>query len=175
MQAVCDHRNYFTHVSVGSIEDARSAIFDYINDPEKFPNNTHIIGNAAYGLSKRILVPYPENGLRPITQREKNYNAHHNSGRTMIDKAFALLKGRWKSIQNTLSTNNTKFLPSHILACCVLHNMCILNGDTLESQHQAVVIDTEEDFIKEKKINCNDRSTAEIKRNNICSNLEMII
>lgn len=174
-QAVCDHRNYFTHVSVGSIEAARSAIVKLINDPEKFPKNTHLIGNASYGLSERILIPYTENGSRPMTQREKNYNAHHASGRVMIDTAFSILKGRWKSIQNTLATNNTKFLPSHILACCVLHNMCILNEDKLDLEDQAVVLDAEEDFIKEKKIDCKNRSAAEMKRNKICSSLEMII
>jgi len=47
----------FTHIyvgNVGSVHDSRvfrlSALQEYINDPTKFPNNTHIIGDAAYAL-----------------------------------------------------------------------------------------------------------------------------
>lgn len=54
LQAVCDHNRQFTHIyvgNVGSVHDARvfrlSHIQNYINNPNKFPNNTHLIGDSA--------------------------------------------------------------------------------------------------------------------------------
>ncbi|KYN16484.1 Putative nuclease HARBI1 [Trachymyrmex cornetzi] len=127
--AVCDHIMQFTHVyvgNVGSVHDVRifrlSALQDYINDPNKFPNNTHLIGDAAYGLHQRLLVPYVDNGH--LTERQKNYNYCHSSTRMVIERAFALLKGRWRSLLQLLAINRIDFTPYHILACCVLHTTC---------------------------------------------------
>lgn len=52
--------------NVGSVHDARvfrlSEVHDYTEDSSKFPNNSHIIGDAAYTINKHLLVPYRDNG-----------------------------------------------------------------------------------------------------------------
>ncbi|KYN08603.1 Putative nuclease HARBI1 [Cyphomyrmex costatus] len=136
--AVCDHTRYFTHIyvgNVGSVHDSRvfrlSSLQEYINNPMKFPNNAHLIGDAAYALHTHLLVPYPDNGH--LTQYQKNYNLCHSSTRMVIERAFALLKGRWRSLLHVLAVNCVDFVPYHILACCVLHNICLLQKDEMEN------------------------------------------
>nr|XP_012222949.1 PREDICTED: putative nuclease HARBI1 [Linepithema humile] len=175
LQAVCDHTRYFTHVyvgNVGSVHDSRvfrlSSLKEYINNPTKFPNNTHIIGDAAYALHKHLLVPYSDNGH--LTQCQKNYNLCHSSTRMVIERAFGLLKGRWRSLLHNLAMNRVDFIPYHILACCVLHNICLLKKDELEMQD--VVVEVEETGPQENRnIQYTDRNVAVVKRNNISANL----
>ncbi|XP_071572649.1 putative nuclease HARBI1 [Temnothorax nylanderi] len=177
LQAVCDHARLFTHIyvgNVGSVHDARvfrlSSLQEYINDANKFPNDTHIIGDAAYTLHQHLLVPYVDNGH--LTQQQKNYNFCHSSARMVIERAFALLKGRWRSLLHVLAVNDIEFVPYDILACCVLHNICLLQKDELELE-EIFIVDREEVILREERINDNNRYIAELKRNNICANLRM--
>lgn len=101
---------------MGSVHDSRvfrlSSLQEYINNPIKFPNNTHLIGDAAYALHKHLLVPYPNNGH--LTQSQKNYNFCHSSTRMVIERAFGLLKGRFRSLLHVLAVNRVDFIPYHI-------------------------------------------------------------
>ena len=89
----------------------------------------------------------------------------------VIEKAFGLLKRWWRSLLNNLAINRTDFTPYHILACCVLHNICLLNNDELQLQNEAIVVDIEETEMHERVEHNFDRAVAEAKRNNICVNL----
>lgn len=123
MQAVCDHRRQFTHIyvrHVGSIHDARifrlSPLEEYIINVDKFPNNTHLIGDAAYRLHQHLLTPYIDNGH--LTQRQKNYNFCHSSTRMVIERAFGLLKCRWRSLlQVSNESHRIYFLPYINMLC----------------------------------------------------------
>lgn len=177
LQAVCDHTKYFTHVyvgNVGSVHDARvfrlSSLQEYINNSTKFPNNTHLIGDAAYALHKHLLVPYPDNGH--LSLRQKNYNYCHSSTRMVIERAFGLLKGRWRSLLHNLAMNCVDFIPYHILACCVLHNICLLQRDELDINNINIPIE-EATVERNRTVECNDRAVAVAKRDNICANLAL--
>ncbi|KYQ53545.1 hypothetical protein ALC60_00071, partial [Trachymyrmex zeteki] len=88
----------------------------------------------------------------------------------VIEKAFALVKGRWRSLlQQLLAINRIDFTPYHILACCVPHNICLLKKDELRLED---VFDVEVELQRER-IRYNDRIIAEAKRINICNNLDM--
>ncbi|KYN28153.1 Putative nuclease HARBI1 [Trachymyrmex cornetzi] len=143
--AVCDDRMRFTHIyvgNVGSVHDSRvfqlSAVQQYINDLTKFPNDTHIIGDAAYGLHQHLLDPYPDNGH--LTQRQKNYNFCFSSIRMLIERAYAYLKWQWRSLLHVLAVNDLKFASYHIFTCCVLHNICLLQKDELDLQERFMFI-----------------------------------
>lgn len=70
VQIVCDLFGFFTRVyarQVGSVHDSRvfrnSAVACFIDMPEEyFPNELHIIGDAAYGIHPHIMVPFRNNG-----------------------------------------------------------------------------------------------------------------
>ncbi|KYM96014.1 Copia protein [Cyphomyrmex costatus] len=175
--AVCDHTRYFTHYvgNVGSVHDSRvfrlSSLQEYINNPMKFPNNTHLIEDAAYALHTHLLVPYLDNGH--LTQYQKNYNLCHSSTRMVIERAFALLKGRWRSLLHVLAVNCVDFVPYHILACCVLHNICLLQKDEMENMQDIQIEVEEAELFRNRIIESNDRNVAVAKRNNISANLLM--
>ncbi|XP_032690643.1 putative nuclease HARBI1, partial [Odontomachus brunneus] len=102
LQAVCDHRTNFIHCYVGhpgSVHDQRvfrlSELQQWLGDPDKFPQNCHILGDAAYKLHENVIVPYRDNGH--LTIRQRNFNFCHSSSRIAIERAFGLLKTRFCS------------------------------------------------------------------------------
>jgi len=108
-----------------------------------------------------------------LTQRQKNYNFCHSSSRMVIERAFDLLKCRWRSLLHVLAMNNVELIPYHILACCVLHNICLLRKDELELQDGIIVEREIEEVELLQRFERNNRNIAEIKRNNICGNLQI--
>lgn len=77
-----------------------SEVHNYLEDPEKFPNNSHLVGDSAYSLHEHLMTPYRDNGY--LTNKQKNYNFCHSSARIVIERAFGLLKGRFKSLLSIL-------------------------------------------------------------------------
>ncbi|XP_071580767.1 putative nuclease HARBI1 [Temnothorax nylanderi] len=175
-QVVCDHTRLFTHVyvgNVGSVHDARvfrlSGLQNYIADPAKFPNDSHLIGDAAYPLLTQLMVPYTDNGH--LTQREKNYNFCLSSSRMVVERAIGLLKGRWRSILHYLAMGSVKQIPYYFLACCVLHNICLIKNDDLEA---LLVINEEAAYpLQEIEGRVHNRAEVEAKRNLICARLRL--
>lgn len=82
----------------------------------------------------------------------------------IIERAFDYLKGRWRSLLHVLAVNDIKFAPYHIFACCVLHNICLLQDDKLELQDQLILV-TEQQEKREDGVNIieNNRNAAIIK------------
>jgi len=135
---VCDHERIFTHCyvgHVGSVHDARvfglSSLANFIEDDAKFPGNTHLLGDGAHSLHKRVMTPYQDNGQ--LNPRQRNYNFMHSSPRMAIERAFGLLKGRWRSLLSLLAMDRVERIPHHIMARCVLHNICLLRRDDLQA------------------------------------------
>ena len=48
----------------------------------------------------------------------------------LIEKAFALLKGRWRQLQY-LNLQHVENATNIILAACVLHNLALMNGEDI--------------------------------------------
>lgn len=48
--------------------------------------------------------------------------------RTVVERAFALLKGRFRRLKY-LDMSLLALIPDVILACCVLHNICLQEYD----------------------------------------------
>ncbi|KAK5637772.1 hypothetical protein RI129_000043 [Pyrocoelia pectoralis] len=133
LQGVCDHNSMFTDCFVGypgSVHDARvfhrSPMYDMCMTNASFPNNSHLLGDSAYPTNLHLLTPFRENGH--LTQRQIKYNICHAATRCIIERAFGLLKARWRRLLY-LELHNTYYLPHVILAACVLHNLCVLHKD----------------------------------------------
>lgn len=139
-QAVCTHHMLFTSVFAGyagSVHDARvfrlSPVQNFIQNPDLyFEGDSHIIGDAAYGLHRNVMVPFKNNGH--LTVRQKNYNFCISSARMSIERAFGLWKTRWRSILDCLPIVTVKKIPEYILALAVLHNICILQRDMIPGE-----------------------------------------
>ncbi|TGZ54742.1 Uncharacterized protein DBV15_12188, partial [Temnothorax longispinosus] len=71
------------------------------------------------------MVPFKNNGH--LTDAQINFNNYICPARVMVERAIGLLKGRFRSLLDKLYMRN--LIPKYIIACCVLHNICILNND----------------------------------------------
>lgn len=121
--------------NAGSVHDARvfriSPVAGYIENPEMyFPNDSHLVGDGAYGIHPNLMVPFKDNGH--LSLRQKNFNLCLSSARVAIERAFGVWKGRWRSILDCLPMTTLEKIPEYIVATMVLHNVCILSGDLVD-------------------------------------------
>jgi hypothetical protein len=138
LQGVCDSRMFFTDCDIrwpGSVHDARvlrnSDLFHAVH--ESFQPEEYIIGDAAYPCLEWIIPPFKNNGR--LTPQQVHFNKQLSSTRNVIERAFALLKGRFRRLKmlemyDIHDTNRT------ILACCVLHNICLQHEEDVEEYIQ---------------------------------------
>jgi hypothetical protein len=116
---------------VGSLHDARiftrSDFYAKVNSGEyKFEGDSHILGDNAYPISNRIMVPYPVRGV--LNRAETNFNKRLSSSRVVIERAFGLLKKRFRRMKD-LEMTRIDLIPLYIISCCILHNIGILERD----------------------------------------------
>jgi len=57
----------------------------------------HLLGDSAYPLLPYLIVPFRDNGH--LTADEKTFNVLHSSSRTVIERAFARLKGKFRRLK----------------------------------------------------------------------------
>lgn len=85
-----------------------------------------LVGNSYFDLSRWLMKPYPQ--APGITSSQSNFNEALSSAREKIVQSFGLLRGRWQCLQETLKEDTFR-VPTTVIACCVLHNLCIDVGD----------------------------------------------
>ncbi|KAJ4922872.1 hypothetical protein JOQ06_021334 [Pogonophryne albipinna] len=136
LQAVCDGKGFFLNTFVGypgSVHDTRvlknSAIYKEALYP---PSGFFLLGDGGYPCiegPEALITPYRE----PLQGRvQSRFNQHHARARSIIERAFGIMKTRWRLLFfKALEVRHT-FVPSVITACAVLHNICLTAGDILE-------------------------------------------
>lgn len=107
-----------------------SELQNFFSDATKFPCDTHLIGDAAYKILKSLLVPYKDNGR--LTEKQKNYNYCLSSTRMVVERSIGLLKARFRILLDKLPMRKIDLIPNYIMACCVLHNICLMRNDMIE-------------------------------------------
>lgn len=87
-----------------------------------------LVGDAAYPCRPWMLAPFRghKDGL---TREEYNWNYVQSSTRMCIERAFGMLKGRWRILLKRVDVN-LKNVPDLVNMCLLLHNICIIFGDT---------------------------------------------
>lgn len=160
VQVVCDSRGLFTHCYAGQVGSLHARIFrnssvaGFLQMPDVyFPNDSHIIGDAAYAIHPHLLVPFRDNSH--LSNRQKNFNYCLSSTRTCdwITKRI-----RFRILLDCVPLTNVKKIPEFIIACCVLHNICILQNDVMTvgvqpyEELQAPVRDNNTDMGNAKRI-----------------------
>lgn len=155
LQAICDHRMKFLdcfaryfHIAFtcfvllsfyrcfarypSSVGDARilrnSDIFEDITNSvgDFFSEDEVILGDKAYPVTGWCIPPFI-NRTR-LTAPQILFNKKQASARSIIERSFALLFGRFRRLRY-LDMNRIEFIPATILASCVLHNICLEYGD----------------------------------------------
>ncbi|XP_043466333.1 putative nuclease HARBI1 [Leptopilina heterotoma] len=140
LQGMCDSQGKFVDVFAGvcgSVHDNR--LFEMspmgqqlITAPENVcPLDMHIIGDAAYKLHPFLMVPFKDNGH--LTEDQINFNKCLSRTRMVIERAFGLLKGRFRRLLY-LYLQNVAYGSLIIIACCVLHNICLDLDDDVNDE-----------------------------------------
>ena len=123
----------------GSIHDARvlrmSGIYGRVLRREILQGPVHnlngipvgplIIGDSAYPGLPWLVKPY-QNEI--FTQSQKKFNNIHSKARVVVERTFGIMKARWRCLLKQLEIH-TENVPKTVLACCILHNICIMRGE----------------------------------------------
>ncbi|KAL1532588.1 protein ALP1-like [Salvia divinorum] len=144
VQGVVDHRGVFSDVCIGypgSMADdqvlEKSTLFQRAN--AGFYQGSWLVGGAGYPLTDWVLVPYTQQNLT-WTQHAFNEKIGEVSGAAR--GAFARLKGRWGCLQKRTEVK-LQDLPVVLGACCVLHNICEMRGESLDPELEFELVDDE--------------------------------
>lgn len=167
LQAICDHNRRFIDCFAGypsSVHDSRifrnSDIYKKIceNHEAYFGPNEYILGDKAYPCLSWCIPPYIER--RHFTANHRKFNMILAQTRQIIERTFALLFGRFRRLKY-LDMNKTELVPCTIIACCVLHNLCLM----------CETDDLRDEFEEEGRLFMNDQLSMGCDNNT--SNVEM--
>jgi len=87
----------------------------------------HVLGDSAYPLLPHFLVPYRDNGHLSATQ--SRYSMLHSETRSVVERAFARLKGKLCRLKGLECTQISTALII-LKAAFVVHNfMLLLDAD----------------------------------------------
>jgi hypothetical protein len=132
LQGIVDNTKLFLDVycgEPGSIHDARllrkSNIYLKAQDPNFFASY-FLLGDSAYPCTNWLVTPFKDNGA--LTRLQKLFNYKHSATRMVVEHTYGLLKGRFRRLLH-LDNLSLKFCVKCIMACCILHNICIKEKD----------------------------------------------
>lgn len=86
------------------------------------------------------MIPFKNNVH--LTDSQKNFNFHLSSCRSIVERAIAMLKSRFRCLK-FFDIKDIEWATKYILACCILHNICILQNDVMEIEE--IVLEDEHD------------------------------
>lgn len=87
------------------------------------PGHLHLIGDSAYPLHLNLMKPYQDNGH--LTERQTIFNNMLSSIRSTIERAFGLLKIKFRRLK-FLDVRSPDTAMKIVGAACVLHNYIIM-------------------------------------------------
>lgn len=145
MQGTVDNIGRFIDVYVGwpgRVHDARvfanSSLYSKGQSHALLPNWTRqlgpssrdvplvLLGDPAYPLLEWLMKAFPDTGH--LTPQQRYYNYRLSKARVVVEHAYGRLKGRWRCLMKRLDID-VMDVPELVLACCVLHNVCIMHGE----------------------------------------------
>lgn len=169
LQAVCDDNLRFLDVFAGwpgSVHDARvfrnSPLYHILKDGNVHEEN-HILGDSAYALAPFMMVPFRDNGH--LTEEQVNFNMRHSSTRVVIERAFGLLKSKFRRLQY-LEMRLVNKIPLVILSACILHNFILVNEKfDLDAEFQDLEIAVDDPAPEVENVRLPVNNLANNKRN----------
>ena len=148
LQGAVDNNGRFTDIYVGwpgRVHDARvfanSTLFQRGQTKTLLPDWTEkisdvnvplvMLGDPAYPLLRWLMKGFPDSGN--LTRAEKHFNYRLSKARVIVEHTYGRLKGRWRCLLKRLDVS-TASVPGLVGACCVLHNLCEMHGDSFDQE-----------------------------------------
>ena len=79
------------------------------------------------------MPPFKDTGR--LNRARRSYNYKVSATRVHIERAFGQLKGRFRKLR-MIDMVNVKDINTLVIACCVIHNICIYQNDIFEGQEE---------------------------------------
>ena len=89
-----------------------------------------IVGDSAFPLQTWLMKPFTNAVLNP---QQRYFNYRLSRARMVTEGAYGQLKGRWRVLLQKSESNRDQVRIT-TLACMVLHNICIMQGDTISQK-----------------------------------------
>ena len=101
-----------------------------------FSSGEYFFGDKGMLYTSRVIGPFKEpNRTSPA---ERNFSYQLDCLRVKSEHTIGILKGRWSSLKElrvALATDKQfSFAMGWVLACCVLHNFCVKEGDAFSEK-----------------------------------------
>ncbi|XP_025266548.1 putative nuclease HARBI1 isoform X2 [Camponotus floridanus] len=177
---VCDHTGKFIDCLIGRPGRAHDAavfrssnIYGRLIDEANplLPSQRHIIGDSAYPLLKNVMTPFRDNGN--LTPEKSMYNTTLSSIRSIIERAYGLLKGKWRRLKY-LDVKSIDMANHIIAAACTLHNFLILHNEIAIRENVNIDININiehEDYNSDENDNDFQNENGQMKRQEIANRL----
>lgn len=142
VQAVCDHDGRFTNINAswpGSVHDAHifrtSQVRTYMEEGDQARGFEHgvLLGDSGYACRPFLLTTYPN----PQDDAQERFNRAHGQTRSQIERAFGRLKRRSHVLHSEVHMKPFRVCRI-VIACAVLHNICIALGEPEEAEEADV-------------------------------------
>lgn len=130
----------------------------------------NIVGDKIYPNLSWCITPFVDRGNLDSSQR--NFNFKMSQTRQVIEHSFALLFGRFRRLKY-LDMNRTDYVPITVLACCVLHNICLNLKDLLVNEYVNVGFCNVRNNMNYVSVTL-ENDEGNTKRNELCSRLQTI-
>ena len=101
----------------------------------------YLVGDSAYPLGPWLQKPFPE---ATRDRDEIAFNRELTAARVSVECAFGILKSRWRILGKRFESK-INFAVKTAIACAVLHNFCIRNGDDWDERDEDDHDDGEDD------------------------------
>ena len=138
-QGIVDGNTKFIHVVAGfpgSMQDSQvlrnteiSNMIDHgFKAPKAIISKTevapYLVGDNVYPLTEAIMTPFADSTTDPA---EKKFNKELSRARDAVGNAYGMLKSRFQILVK--GEDQVPRVIETVTACCVLHNICVDNGD----------------------------------------------
>lgn len=106
-----------------------------------------LLGEACFPLQSWLMKAYPEEQGRRASaaapmESQRLFNRRAAKALRVSEEALLRLRARWQCLSKR-NDCGLDVVPTMILACCVLHNMCESHGDAFKAEWQAEVAGAE--------------------------------
>lgn len=106
-----------------------------------------LLGEPCYPLQSWLMKAYPEEkGRRAshagLTEPQRLFNRRLARGLRVAEEALLRLRARWQCLSKR-NDCGLDVVPTMILACCILHNVCESHGDNFKTEWQVEVSEAE--------------------------------
>lgn len=111
-----------------------------------------------------------------LSPEQRRFTFTLASARSVVDAAFMRLKGRWRCLLKK-SDIDVSMMPKVVAACCVLHNICELQGDAFLPEWNVQTAPSGTCLIQPDVVPCQEEThgMAEVVRRTIAYNLLSIL